>query len=67
MGFTITGRIRELVVPCEWAWVYSETKQTKIYRRIGSSHSNDQASQTLSDWERMEYGDDGDLDETRER
>ena len=66
MGFTVTGRLRELIVPCEWAWVYSETNGTKVYRRISGSTSNDQTSETLSDWERLDYGDDGSMDKTRE-
>ena len=64
MGPTRARRLYPTPVPCEWAWVYSETKQAKVYRRISGSTSNDQTSQTLSDWERMEYGDDGDLEET---
>jgi len=66
MGFTVTGRLRELIVPCEWAWVYSKRDGTKIYRRIGSSTGNDKTRETLSDWEAMDYGDERDLDETRE-
>jgi hypothetical protein len=66
MGFTVTGRLRELIVPCEWAWVYSETNGTKVYRRIGSSIGDDQTRETLFDWERLDYGDDGGLDETGE-
>ena len=67
MGFTLGRRLREQFVPREWAWFYSKTDGTKHYREVGSNTSNDQACETLSDWERLEYGDDRDLDETRER
>ena len=66
MGFTLGRRLCEQFVPCEWAWVRVKADGTKVYRAIGSSTSNDPAGETLSDWERMEYGDDGSLDETRE-
>ena len=67
MGFTVTRRLRELIVSCEWAWVYSETNGTKVYRRISGNTSNDQTGETLSDWERLDYGNERGLDETRER
>ena len=66
MGFTVTGRLRELIVPCEWAWVYSEADGTKHYRAVGSSASNDSTCETLSDWERLDDSDERSMDETRE-
>ena len=64
---SITGRrVYPEPVSCEWAWIYSEASKTRIYRAIGRSTSDDSSGQTLSDWERMEYSDDGDLEETRE-
>ena len=66
MGSTTRRRVYPEPIPCEWAWVYSETKQAKIYRAIGRSTSNDQTRETLSDWERLDYGDERGLDEARE-
>ena len=66
MGSTTGRRVYPEPVPCEWAWVYSETKQAKVYRAIGRSAGDDSTRETLSDWERLDYGDDGSLDETRE-
>ena len=66
MGSTIGRRVYPEPVPREWAWVYSETKQAKVYRAIGRSTSNDSPRETLSDWEGLDYGDVGDLDQTRE-
>ena len=66
MGSTTRRRVYPEPVSCEWSWVYSETKQTRIYRAIGSGTSNDSTSETLSDWERLDYGDERGLDQTRE-
>ena len=66
MGSTIGRRIYPEPIPREWAWVYSETDGTKKYRAIGCGAGNDTPSETLSDWERMDYGDERSMDETGE-
>jgi hypothetical protein len=66
MGSTIRRRFYAEPISCEWAWVYSETEQTKIYRAISSGTGNDTPGQTLSDWERMDHDYDRSVDEAGE-
>lgn len=54
MGSTRARRLYPTPIPCEWAWVYSEEKQTKVYRAIGSSTSDDPSREEEFDWEGLD-------------
>jgi hypothetical protein len=64
MGSIIRRHICGFTVSRKWAWEHFEGDEANFYRAISSSFSDDSSRETLSDWERLDYSDDGDMDET---
>ena len=64
MGFTLGRQLREQFIPREWAWYYSKTDGTKVYRAVGSSTSDNPPGETLSDWEGLDDSDERGVDPT---
>jgi len=66
MGSIIRRRLRQQLISRERAWFYIEANEAYLDRTISRSFGYDSPRETLSDWERLDYGDDGSLDETGE-
>ena len=64
MGATARRRLRQQSISRERAWFYIASNETYLNRTIGRNTSDDQTRETLSDWERLDYGDERGLDKT---
>ena len=64
MGPAIRRRIQQQSISREWTWASAQGYETEINRGTSCGVSDDTSSETLSDWERMDYGDDGSVDQT---
>ena len=67
MGFTTRRAIRKSVISFERAHQRSETDLADFSGTISCGPSNDKTSETLSDWQRLDYDNDRGVDETGER
>jgi len=64
MGFTGTGRFRQLAISRQRTWFDLKKYETPNDRPTSGSFGNDTPRETLSDWERLDYRDERGLDET---
>lgn len=62
MGFTGTGRFRQLALSRQRTWFDLKKYEAKDDTPTCGSFGNDTPRETLSDWERLEYRDERDMD-----
>ena len=67
MGFTIAGRVSKSIISYKRAWRYNPEDPADFRGTISCRPCDDTPGQTLSDWERLDYDNDGSVDEARER
>ena len=64
MGPFRAGRFQQLTISRQRARRHLASDETEEYTPTSGSFGNDPPRQTLSDWERLGFDHDGDLDET---
>ena len=62
MGFTGTGRLRQLAISRQRTWFDLKRNETKEHIPTSGSFSPDTPRETLSDWERLDYSDERSMD-----
>jgi hypothetical protein len=67
MGSITAKRFHGFTIPRKWAWELIETDEAKIYQRVGNVYRFNPPRKEISDWQDMDRGCCGDLEETNER